>query len=229
MKNMNKMVWMGCAMWLFTSCSLYQMQGSPAAVQTGAAVGGVLGAIVGERAGGYTGSQFGALLGTVAGAAVGNAVTTPREEEYGVDEYSIQTYPSNSRNEDWRTYRNDWEPVSGLQIVNLRFVDDNRNHWIDAEEECKLVFDIVNRGEMPAYNVMPVVEEQSGMKHLQISSPVQIAYMPVGNRIRYTAIIQAGKKLKTGEAAFQVYAVESNGAVTEVHTFTLPTQKRIKK
>ena len=36
------------------------MQGNPAAVQAGAAIGGVLGAIVGDRAGGYNGSQFGA-------------------------------------------------------------------------------------------------------------------------------------------------------------------------
>lgn len=65
---------------LLSACSPSGMQGNPAAVQAGAAIGGVLGAIVGDRAGGYNGSQFGALLGTVTGAAVGNAITTPREE-----------------------------------------------------------------------------------------------------------------------------------------------------
>ena len=62
---------------ILSGCSSYGMQGNPAAVQAGAAIGGVLGAIVGDRAGGYNASQFGALAGTVAGAAVGNAVTTP--------------------------------------------------------------------------------------------------------------------------------------------------------
>lgn len=235
MKKIRKIALLGCMLASFTSCSVYQMQGNPAAVQAGASIGGVLGAIIGDRAGGYTGSQFGALLGTVAGAAVGNAVTTPREDTYETDEYAIHTRPSSPRydprreDDDHRYGWDDRAPVSDLQIVNLRFIDDNRNRVIDAEEECKLIFDIVNAGDTPAYNVTPVVEEQSGMKHLSVSAAVQIAYMPVGNRIRYTAIIQGGKKLKTGQAVFQVYAIESDGAVTRMHEFTLPTQKRIRK
>ncbi len=210
---------------LLAACSPYGMQGNPAAVQAGAAIGGVLGAIVGDRAGGYNGSQFGALLGTVAGAAVGNAVTTPREDTYQVDEYYVKTYPSAPRYENTPSY----EPSSGLRIINLRFIDDNRNHVIDADEDSKLVFDIVNEGDVPAYNITPVVEEVSDMKHILISPSAQIAYMPVGNQIRYTATIRGGRKLKTGQAEFRVFATESNGAVTEVHEFVLPTQKRVKK
>lgn len=225
---------------LLSGCSPYGMQGNPAAVQAGAAIGGVLGAIVGDRAGGYNGSQFGALIGTVAGAAVGNAVTTPREESYQVDEYYVKSrssapqyenssrYGNDSRYEDTPYYEN--TPLaSGLRIINLRFIDDNRNHVIDAEEDSKLVFDIVNDGDMPAYNVTPIIEEVSGMKHLLVSPSAQIAYMPVGNQIRYTATIRGGRKLKAGEAQFRVYATESNGAMTEMHEFSLPTQKRVKK
>lgn len=225
---------------LLSACSPYGMQGNPAAVQAGAAIGGVLGAIVGDRAGGYNGSQFGALLGTVAGAAVGNAVTTPREDSYEVEEYYIKSRPSaprygnygrreNSSRYDESPYYEDMPPASSLQIVNLRFIDENRNHVIDAEEESKLVFDIVNNGDVPAYNVLPIIEEVSGMKHLVISPSTQIAYMPVGNRIRYTATIRGEKRLKEGQADFRVYATESNGAVTEVHEFSLPTQKRVKR
>lgn len=183
-----------------------------------------MGAIVGDRAGGYNGSQFGALLGTVAGAAVGNVVTTPREDSYQVDEYYVKTYPSSPRYENAPSY----EPSSGLRIINLRFIDDNRDHVIDAEEDSKLVFDIVNDGDVPAYNITPVIEEVSGMKHILISPSAQIAYMPVGNQIRYTATIRGGRKLKTGQAEFRVFATESNGAVTEAHEFTLPTRKRAK-
>lgn len=74
---------------ILSGCSSYGMQGNPAAVQAGAAIGGVLGAIVGDRAGGYNASQFGALAGTVAGAAVGNAVTTPRQDDGAEEEYVI--------------------------------------------------------------------------------------------------------------------------------------------
>lgn len=223
---MRKMIFILCIPTaLLSACSPSGMQGNPAAVQAGTAIGGVLGAIVGDRAGGYNGSQFGALLGTVTGAAVGNAITTPREETYQVEEYYVKTYPSSSQYEHTSSY----EPSSGLRIINLRFIDDNRNHVIDAEEDSKLVFDVVNDGDVPAYNVTPVIEEMSGMKHILISPSAQIAYMPVGNQIRYTATIRGGRKLKTGQAQFRVFATESNGAVTEAHEFTLPTQKRIKK
>ena len=70
---------------ILSGCSSYGMQGNSAAVQAGAAIGGVLGAIVGDRAGGYNASQFGALAGTVAGAAVGNAVTTPVRPEWSLN------------------------------------------------------------------------------------------------------------------------------------------------
>lgn len=237
---MRKTIFILLSVALLFGCSPYGMQGNPAAVQAGAAIGGVLGAIVGDRAGGYNGSQFGALIGTVAGAAVGNAVTTPREESYQVDEYYIKSRPSAPRYENNSRYEDDFRyegspysentPLaSGLRIINLRFIDDNRNHVIDAEEDSKLVFDIVNDGDVPAYNVTPIIEEVSGMKHLLVSPSAQIAYMAVGNQIRYTATIRGGRKLKAGEAQFRVYATESNGAMTEMHEFFLPTQKRMKK
>ena len=132
---MRKMIFILCIPTaLLSACSPSGMQGNPAAVQAGAAIGGVLGAIVGDRAGGYNGSQFGALLGTVTGAAVGNAITTPREETCQVEEYYVKTYPSSSQYEHTSSY----EPSSGLRIINLRFIDDNRNHVIDAEEDSKL-------------------------------------------------------------------------------------------
>lgn len=219
---MKRIAFILLATFMLSGCSPYGMQGNPAAVQAGAAIGGVLGAIVGDRAGGYNGSQFGALLGTVAGAAVGNAVTTPRQDGYGEEGYYVEIRSP-------RGYA-DYAPMeSGVRVMNLRFIDDNRNHAIDAEEDSKLVFELVNEGSAPAYNVVPVVEEVSGMKHILISPSQQIGYMPSGDRIRYTATIRGGRKLKTGEAVFRVYAMESNGAVSGMHEFSLPTQKRVKR
>ena len=196
---------------MFTSCYTVSMSGNPAAVSAGFSIGGVLGSIVGDRVGGWQGSQFGALVGTVAGAAIGNAVTIPCTEKVVVVEPSeTETY---------------YAP-SGLRITNIRFIDDNRNQMIDAEESCKLVFDIVNEGDVSAYNITPIIEEVSGMKHIGISSSAQISYLPQGDRVRYTATIAGGKRLKSGEAVFRVYTTESNGAVSDVHEFALPTQKR---
>ena len=99
---------------------------------------------------------------------------------------------------------------------------------IDAAENCKLVFDIVNDGDVSAYNITPIIEEVSGLKHIGISPSAQISYLPQGDRVRYTATIAGGKRLKTGEAVIRVYTTESNGAVSEAHEFTLPTAKRFK-
>lgn len=200
-----------------SSCYTASMQGSPAAVSAGASIGGVLGSIVGDRAGGWQGSQFGALVGTVAGAAIGNAITTPRQEKVVIEE----SYPENAPSESY------YAP-SGLRVTNIRFIDDNRNHTIDAEENCKLVFDIVNEGDVSAYNITPIIEEVSGMKNIGISPSAQISYLPQGDRVRYTATIAGGKRLKSGEAIFRVYTTESNGAVSEAHEFSLPTAKRNK-
>lgn len=200
-----------------SSCYRASMQGSPAAVSAGASIGGVLGSIVGDRAGGWQGSQFGALVGTVAGAAIGNAMTTPRQEKVVIEE----SYPENAPSESY------YAP-SGLRVTNIRFIDDNRNHTIDAEENCKLVFDIVNEGDVSAYNITPIIEEVSGMKNIGISPSAQISYLPQGDRVRYTATIAGGKRLKSGEAVFRVYTTESNGAVSEAHEFSLPTAKKNK-
>ena len=210
---MKKLIVMLLSTLMLTSCYTTRMGGSPAAVSAGASIGGVLGSIVGDRAGGYGGSQFGALLGTVAGAAIGNAVTTPPKEKV-YRETEETNVPSGSYN-----------AVSGLQITNIRFIDDNRNQAIDAGESCKIIFEIVNAGDVAAYNIVPVVEETSGMKHLQISPSAQVAYMNKDDRIRYTAVINAGKRLKSGEAVFRVYTSESNGAVSDIHEFSIPTHK----
>lgn len=210
---MKKVIVMLLSALMLTSCYTTRMGGSPAAVSAGASIGGVLGSIVGDRAGGYGGSQFGALLGTVAGAAIGNAVTTPPKEKV-YRETEETNVPSGSFN-----------AVSGIQITNIRFIDDNRNQAIDAGESCKIIFEIVNAGDVAAYNIVPVVEETSGMKHLQISPAAQVAYMNKDDRIRYTAVINAGKRLKSGEAVFRVYTSESNGAVSDIHEFSIPTHK----
>lgn len=210
---MKKLIVMLLSALMLTSCYTTRMGGSPAAVSAGASIGGVLGSIVGDRAGGYGGSQFGALLGTVAGAAIGNAVTTPPKEKV-YRETEEMNVPSGSYN-----------AVSGLQITNIRFIDDNRNQAIDAGESCKIIFEIVNAGDVAAYNIVPVVEETSGMKHLQISPSAQVAHMNKDDRIRYTAVINAGKRLKSGEAVFRVYTSESNGAVSDIHEFSIPTHK----
>ena len=204
-----------------SSCSYESMTGSPAAVSAGASIGNVVGAIVGDNIDGWRGSQFGALIGTVAGAAIGNAVSTPRNNRRNRDSNEDIIYNEEGYN------RNGYvEARSDISIQNIRFIDDNRDHVIDSGESSKLIFDLVNEGVGPAYNIVPVIEELSGIKHLLISPMRQISYMPQGNQIRYTVTIRADKKLKSGLAHFRLYTMESSGAMSEPHEFSLPTRRR---
>jgi hypothetical protein len=203
-----------------SSCTYQSMSGSPAAVSAGASIGGLVGSIVGDNADGWRGSQFGALIGTIAGAAIGNAVTTPRNNgRINRDEDYIY-------NEEGYNRREYTEARSDISIQNIRFIDENRDHVIEAGENSKLVFDLVNEGSGPAYNIVPVVEELSGIKHLTMSPMREISYMPQGNQIRYTITIYADKRLKSGLARFRLYTMESSGAMSEPHEFSLPTRRR---
>lgn len=203
-----------------SSCTYQSMTGSPAAVSAGAAIGGMVGSIVGDNADGWRGSQFGALIGTIAGAAIGNAVATPRNNgRINRDEDYIY-------NEEGYNRREYTEARSDISIQNIRFIDENRDHVIEAGENSKLVFDLVNEGSGPAYNIVPVVEELSGIKHLTMSPMREISYMPQGNQIRYTITIYADKRLKSGLARFRLYTMESSGAMSEPHEFSLPTRRR---
>lgn len=205
-----------------TSCTYWQ--GNPAAIQAGASIGGVVGAIIGDNAGGYSGSQFGALIGTVTGAAVGNAITTPKNDRdsYEDGDYYVQ----NNSSSRYLPSQRESEP-NAIVISNIRFVDENRNHIINAAENGKVIFDVTNDSPVALYNVTPVISV-SGVKNLYVSPSQVISYMEPGSTIRYAAYILSGKRIKNGMADFNIYAVDSNGGVSDYHRFSLPIQKRVK-
>lgn len=129
------------------------------------------------------------------GVVVGNVIIIFWEEIYQVEEYYVKIYFFFLQYE----YIFFYEFLLGLRIINLCFIDDNCNYVIDVEEDSKLVFDVVNDGDVFVYNVILVIEEMSGMKYILILFLVQIVYMFVGNQIRYMVIICGGRKLKIGQ------------------------------
>lgn len=207
---------------VLSGCSSQGMQGNPAAVVVGAQAGGLLGGIIGDNMDGYRGSMFGSLIGTVSGALVGNALTTPRpkEEGYDVEEtYGYRSGVSSSR------YRPQYAQHSNLVIKKIRFIDANRNQVIDSDETAKIIFEVMNTGTSDVYHVTPVIKELNEVKQLYISPSASIECIPAGDGIRYTANIRTGKKLKTGEALFQITVLEGNGASVSSRTFAVPTRR----
>lgn len=214
---------------LLSGCASGRM-GNPGAIVAGASIGGSLGGSIGGLIGdnnrgwrgGYRGSAIGNIVGTIAGAAIGSALTAPRQEPIEDDAYVPEV-----REVRVQKYKKQpvQQPVSQLKLRRIRFIDDNRSHVIDAGENSKIIFEIMNEGRKPVYNVVPVVETVGKVKHIVISPSVMVEEILPGEGIRYTASIHAGDRLKDGEVTFRVAVADENGVICDSQEFTLPTQR----
>lgn len=217
---------------ILSGCASGRM-GNPGAIMAGASIGGSLGSSIGGLIGdnnhgwrgGYRGSAIGNIVGTIAGAAIGNALTAPKPDP--IEEYAyvpeVREVYDQPRSKSNRIHR---LPMSQLKLRKIRFIDDNRNHVIDGGESSKIIFEIMNEGQNPVYNVVPVVETVGKVKHIGISPSVMVEEILPGEGIRYTATVYAGSKVKDGEVTFRVAVSDENGVICDSQEFTLPTQRR---
>lgn len=216
---------------LLSGCASGRM-GNPGAIVAGASIGGSLGSSIGGLIGdnnrgwrgGYRGSAIGNIVGTIAGAAIGGALTAPKQDPIEDDAYVPEV--REVRAQKYKKHPQQVQrPLAQLKLRRIRFIDDHRSHVIDAGENSKIIFEIMNEGRKPVYNVVPVVETVGKVKHLGISPSVMIEEILPGEGIRYTASIHAGEKLKDGEVTFRVAVADENGMICDSQEFTLPTQR----
>ena len=112
-----------------------------------------------------------------------------------------------------------------LEIENARFVDDNEDNCLNRNETCKVIFEIVNRGHEPVYDVVPTVVETTGNKHIFISPSIHVEKISPGSGVRYTAMVQADRKLKDGMARFCVSVIHEGKSISKVNEFNIPTKR----
>ena len=112
-----------------------------------------------------------------------------------------------------------------LEIVNARFVDDNEDNCLNRNETCKVIFEIVNRGHAPVYDVVPTVVETTGNKHIFISPSIHVEKISPGSGVRYTAMVKADRKLKDGMARFCVSVIHEGKSISKVNEFNIPTKR----
>lgn len=112
-----------------------------------------------------------------------------------------------------------------LEIVNARFVDDNEDNCLNRNETCKVIFEIVNRGYKPVYDVVPTVVETTGNKHIFISPSIHVEKIFPGSGVRYTAMVKADRKLKDGMARFCVSVIHEGKSISKVNEFNIPTKR----
>ncbi len=138
--------------------------------------------------------------------------------------YSAQTpkeqMPQNSSVED---LAQSFTYTPSIEIRNARFVDDNEDGKIQRDEICKIIFEVINRGNQPLTDVVPTVIEANGNRHIFISPSMHIESIAPGKGIRYTAVIKADSRLKEGNARFCVSVIQGGEAISKVSEFNIPT------
>lgn len=214
---------------LLSGCTDRQVQGTMA----GGTLGAIFGSSIGGLMGGPRGSDAGTALGMAVGAVVGNAVTSPKNtvSDGDVGGYDDSGYSRPRSERDVRRSSGDYgggQPshIDGLKVVNIRFVDENRNQAIDAGERAKILFEIHNDGAQTLYNITPVIDCDQA-KRIAVSPTAIIADLAPGKAVAYTANILASPKLKSGEAAFRI-AFQDGSRIVTFKEFTLATRAAAK-
>lgn len=112
-----------------------------------------------------------------------------------------------------------------IEIVNARFVDDNQDGVLSRNEVGKIIFEVMNRGDRPVGDVQPSVLETTGNAHIYISPSIHIESIEPGKGVRYTTLVKADKKLKTGRVAFAVTVLQGQKSISKVTEFNIRTGK----
>lgn len=114
-----------------------------------------------------------------------------------------------------------------IEVRNVRIMDQREEGAIHAGEQCKVVFEIMNSSNYTLHDILPMVSELTGNKHLKISPNLHIESIAPGTGVRYTATVLADKRLKDGQAVLRI-AVAHHDRVQEALTqqFTLVTRRR---
>jgi hypothetical protein len=122
-----------------------------------------------------------------------------------------------------------YQPTNAVEIVNLRVVDANRDNMINAGEEGKIIFEVMNRSNSIIYDIYPNVIEVTGNRHIILSPGLRVESIQPGKGIRYTAMLKATSRLKNGEAVFQVSVIQgTNKVISKICELKVQTTSMIR-
>ena len=244
-KQMKKtLIFVMGSMLLLSSCGTYTGQGA----YVGGTFGSLLGSAIGGISGGWRGEHVGSLVGLAGGAVVGAAIGSAADQKVQerVAQYERQRN-SDRQYGDNRQY--DYQPDGGyddridfdapgprdksyqtndaIVIRNARIVDGDHDGVLRAGEECKVMFEIMNRSDKVLFDVQPTVYDVTGNKHIRISPDLHVESIAPKSGVRYTASILAGKKLKNGEVVIRVAVKQGNREIaSQVKEIVVPTSRK---
>lgn len=202
---------------LLSSC---QSMGQFYGTATGASIGGIFGSAIGGMADGPRGHDLGTVVGMAVGGIIGAAATAPKTDD---GNYRSSDYYYDYGVDDYRQ-NNSYSPFANIEIEELRFVDENNNRALDANEHAKLVFIMGNTGRDYVYDIAPVITV-SGTKEIYLSPTAIVKELGPGKAVRYQSEVIATKKLKNGTADFSIGLSDGDKLYT-MRSFQLRTNKR---
>ena len=202
---------------LLSSC---QSMGQFYGTATGASIGGIFGSAIGGMADGPRGHDLGTVVGMAVGGINGAAATAPKTDD---GNYRSSDYYYDYGVDDYRQ-NNSYSPFANIEIEELRFVDENNNRALDANEHAKLVFIMRNTGRDYVYDIAPVITV-SGTKEIYLSPTAIVKELGPGKAVRYQSEVIATKKLKNGTADFSIGLSDGDKLYT-MRSFQLRTNKR---
>ena len=207
----------------------------------GSNIGAILGSAIGGINDGPRGSDVGTIIGmaggAVVGAIIGNSADQRAHDEMvehreavkqrRMEQQQNEMPESNYSSNDTDNYTSGFDATNSgddrIYDRNARFVDDNEDGKIQRDEICKIIFEVINRGNQPLTDVVPTVIEANGNRHIFISPSMHIESIAPGKGIRYTAVIKADNRLKEGNARFCVSVIQGGKAISKVSEFNIPT------
>ena len=202
---------------MLSSCqSMHQFYGAT----TGASIGGMFGSAIGGIADGPRGSDMGTVVGMAIGGIIGAAATAPKTDD---GNYRSSDYYYEYGRDDYRQ-NNAYSPYASIEIEELRFVDENNNSTLDANEHAKLVFIMRNTGRDYVYDIAPVITV-SGTREIYLSPTAIVKELGPGKAVRYQSEIIATKKLKNGTVSFSIGLSDGDKLYT-MRSFELRTNRR---
>ena len=220
---------------LLSSCSTTESGAS-----NGAFFGSIIGSAIGGISGGHRGSDIGTLVGMAGGAVVGAAIgqASEKAEQRKYDEYMrrrtdsgfdpnnggddrivMETeVPSNTVSLDELKNMTGYNVNinESIQLRHENFTDANGDGNISPGEECKVSFEIMNNSDVEIFNVIPIVIETTGNKHIHISPTVRVESIKPHQGVRYTATILADKRLKDGNAVIRVTVTQGQNDIASM-------------
>ncbi len=239
---------------VLSSCGSYEASGAYTGATFGSMIGSAIGGLSGGWRGSQWGQLAGIAGGAMVGAAVGKAADNKVKQRYEAatanrnrtdDTYS-RSEGNNSRSGDNYSYGGD-ETVddrvfmdeqtipahqlaqvnTGLEIRNVQVIDATGDGVLLRGEEARVVFELFNASNQPAFRVLPMVSETTGNKHIYISDNVYVECIQAKKGIRYTAMVKADNKLKDGMAVLRVSVMQGGKELSsQAREVQLPTRKR---